>query len=276
MQIANLHLATPICTCSIDIYRSAAGLPFSLSDLVRPFICPRRLAVFLVVVLVGVAPASAASSRRSSARKHPRLHTLAHAFVNVTMPAVGLLPDEEDDELDPDGQPYELKLVRAYSGEVLDVVYRIGDTYVPEALDKLNQFLRDSHNEEVSEYDPRTFDVLHTMLAKVGKAGSPINILSAYRTQETNDMLRESGTTNAALHSQHIEAKALDLRVPGVPAARLRDAALSLDAGGVGYYPKAQFIHVDVGPVRQWTYSPHAAKRSRHARHTRSSRSKRG
>lgn len=271
MRIANLHLPTLICICSIDTDRSAAGLSFSLSDFVRPFVCPRRLAAFLAVVLVGVIPASAASSRRSPAHRHSRLHTLAHAFVNVTMPAVGFLPDDEE-ELPIDGQAYELKLVRAYTGEVLDVVYRIGDTYVPEALDKLNQFLRDSHNEEVSEYDPRTFDVLHTMLAKVGKVGSPVNVLSAYRTQETNDMLRESGTTNAALHSQHIEAKAIDLRVPGVPAARLRDAALSLDAGGVGYYPKAQFIHVDVGPVRQWTYAPHASKHSRHAHTHRSKR----
>ena len=141
-----------------------------------------------------------------------------------------------------DGKKYELKLVRAYTGEALNVVYRIGDTYIPDALYKLNDFLRDSHNEEVSDYDPRTFDVLHTMLAKLGKTDSAVNILSAYRTQETNDMLRESGTTNAALHSQHIEAKALDLRVPGVPAVKLRDAALSLSAGGVGYYPKSWIL----------------------------------
>jgi len=183
------------------------------------------------------------------------------------MPGVGLLPDDEDD-LPLEGQKYELKLVRAYTGEVLNVVYRIGDTYIPDALDKLNAFLRDSHNEEVSEYDPRTFDVLHTMLAKLGRSNTPVNILSAYRTQETNDMLRESGTTNAALHSQHIEAKALDIRVPGISAPVLRDVALSLDAGGVGYYPKSQFVHVDVGPVRQWTYSPHARKHSHHSHHS--------
>ncbi|MDE1175869.1 MAG: DUF882 domain-containing protein [Edaphobacter sp.] len=237
----------------------------------RSFVCTRRLAVLCAVLLMGVLPSSAAT-RKSSARRHPGLHRLTHAFVNVALPGAGLLPDEEDD-LPTDGQQYELKLVRAYTGEVIDVVYRIGDTYIPDALDKLNQFLRDSHNEEVTSFDPRTFDVLHTMLAKVGKAGSSVNILSAYRTQETNDTLRESGSTNAALHSQHIEAKALDIRVPGVSAPTLRDAALSLDAGGVGYYPRSQFIHVDVGPVRQWTYSPHAHRVSRHT-HRRSSHSK--
>jgi uncharacterized protein YcbK (DUF882 family) len=201
------------------------------------------------------------------------VHTIAHAFVNAAMPVTGLLPDD-DDELPIDGEKYELRLGRSYTGEVIDVVYRIGDTYIPEALDKLNSFLRDSHNQEVSEYDPRTFDVLHTVLAKLGKPGNTVDILSAYRSQETNDALRESGTTNAALHSQHISAKALDIRVPGVAAPVLRDAALSLDAGGVGYYPKSQFVHVDVGPVRQWSYAPHRAKHarsSRRVRHTRRS-----
>ncbi len=65
------------------------------------------------------------------------------------------MPDEEE-EVPTEGEKYELKLVRAYTGEVLSVVYRVGDTYIPDALEKLNDFLRDSHNQEVSEYDPRT------------------------------------------------------------------------------------------------------------------------
>jgi uncharacterized protein YcbK (DUF882 family) len=104
------------------------------------------------------------------------------------------------------------------------------------------------------------------MLAKLNRSTSVIEILSGYRTKETNDALRESGTTNAAEHSQHIEANALDLRVPGVPAAELRDAALSLGAGGVGYYPKSQFIHVDTGPVREWTFAPRGGRHSRRHR----------
>ena len=229
----------------------------------------RKLAIFGVIALLGVVvPAvPAASARKTVARKHPRLHALAHAFVSVALPGVGLLPEDEED-LPADGQKYELKLAHGHTGERIDVVYRIGDTFIPEALDELNHFLRDSHNEEVSMYDPRTFDVLHTMLAKLGKSNGVIDVLSGYRSQETNDMLRESGTTNAAEHSQHIVAKAVDLRVPGVPAPLLRDAAKSLEAGGVGYYPASQFIHVDVGPVRQWTYTPHKAhRRSRRAKH---------
>lgn len=239
-------------------------MSFSLPESVRSLLSSRKTYILLAVLLSGVIPASAAS-RQSATRKRTRYHVLTHAFLNVTLPGIGMLPDYEE-ELPLDGQKYELKLVRAYTGEVLNVVYRIGDTYIPDALYKLNDFLRDNHNEEVSDYDPRTFDVLHTMLAKLGKTDSSVNILSAYRTQETNDMLRESGTTNAALHSQHIEAKALDLRVPGVSAGMLRDAALSLSAGGVGYYPKGGFVHVDVGPVRQWTYTPHRHRTRRSRR----------
>ena len=249
-----------------------ADLSLPLPTPLRSFASSRKLATLGVIALLGVfVPAvPAASARKTAAHKHPRLHVLAHAFAAVALPGVGLLPNDEYD-LPPDGEKYELKLAHSHTGEMIDVVYRIGDTYIPEALDELNHFLRDSHNEEVSMYDPRTFDVLHTMLAKLGKSNGVIDVLSGYRSQETNDMLRESGTTNAAEHSQHIVAKAVDLRVPGVPAPLLRDAAKSLEAGGVGYYPASQFVHVDVGPVRQWTYTPHRAhRRSHRAKHVQS------
>lgn len=239
-------------------------MPFRFSSSLRGLSALRAITATGVILALG-AIAPSASARTFSARKHPRLRAAAHAFANAALPGLGLLPLDQDEETPVDGTKYELRFARP-GGEMIDVVYRVGDTYIPDALDKLNHFLRDSHNEEVTAFDPRTFDVLHTVLAKVGKASGIINVLSAYRSQETNDALRASGTTNAAEHSQHIEAKAVDMRVEGVPAARLRDAALSLDAGGVGYYPKSQFVHVDVGPVRQWTYAPHAARHGRRRR----------
>ena len=182
---------------------------------------------------------------------------------DIGLPGMGII---SDDDVPEDGHKYEIKLARQ-GGEIIDVIYRVGDTYIPEALGKLSQFLRDSHNDEVKSYDPRTFDVLHTMLAKLNRSSSVIEVLCGYRTKETNDALRESRTTNAAEHSQHIEANALDLRVPGVPAVELRDAALSLGAGGVGYYPKGQFIHVDTGPARKWTYARHHGRHTHRHRH---------
>jgi uncharacterized protein YcbK (DUF882 family) len=252
----------------------AQTLPPEISDLslrprtfVRSLSLKTKLTALLVVALLGLG-APSASARKSIQQRHPRLHAIAHAFVSVALPEAGLLP-EPDEYMSIDGEKYEIKLAHAHTGEMIDVVYRIGDTYIPQALSQLNNFLRDSHNEEISQFDPRTFDVLHTMLAKVGKANGIIDVLSGYRSQETNDALRASGTTNAAEHSQHIAAKAVDLRVEGVPAPLLRDAAKSLEAGGVGYYPASQFVHVDVGPVREWTYTPH---RGGHRGHSHSRR----
>ena len=226
--------------------------------LVSPF---RRLAnlrqISTIAILFGLV-APAANARTIPRHRHPRLHAVRNMLLNVSLPGIGILLDD-DDMPDEDGQKYEIRLARQ-GGEIVDVVYRVGDKYIPEALDQLSHFLHDSHNEEVKDYDPRTFDVLHTMLAKLNRPSSVIEILSGYRTQETNDALRASGTTNAAEHSQHIEAKAMDIRVPGVPAVALRDAALSIGAGGVGYYPKSQFIHVDTGPVREWTFAAHKVK----------------
>jgi uncharacterized protein YcbK (DUF882 family) len=154
-----------------------------------------------------------------------------------------------------DGKPYQLKMTNLHTGESLDIVYRIGNTYLPDALEKLNYFLRDHNTQDVSNYDPKEFDVLHAMMARLGKLNSAIQIVCGYRTPETNATLRQnSPQTGVAEHSQHMEGHAIDLRVPGVTTAKLRDAALSLRAGGVGYYPVSQFVQVDVGPVREWVF----------------------
>jgi uncharacterized protein YcbK (DUF882 family) len=131
----------------------------------------------------------------------------------------------------------------------------VGNTYIPAALEKLNYFLRDHNTQDVSNYDPKEFDVLHAMMSRLGRLNSVIDVVCGYRTPETNAALRQnSPQTGVAEHSQHMEGHAIDLRVPGVSTAQVRNAALSLHAGGVGYYPESQFVHVDVGPVRQWAF----------------------
>ncbi len=153
------------------------------------------------------------------------------------------------------GRRYELKLHSAHTGESINIVYRIGDTYIPEALDKLNHFLRDRHTEEASTYDPAEFDLLHDLMARLHRPGGIIDVVCGYRTPETNEALRNRGRhTGVAKNSQHIQAKAIDIRIPGIRTKTIRDAALSLGLGGVGYYPRGQFVHVDVGPVRKWSY----------------------
>ena len=213
-----------------------------------------------MVVVFGVSGSSWA--RTVKTRVHAGLKSSMHLKTPMRGEEVvpGVMPAEiaasgATTEVPEDGKPYQLKMTNLHTGESLDIVYRIGDTYLPEALEKLNYFLRDHNTQDVSNYDPKEFDVLHAMMARLGKLNGVIEIVCGYRTPETNATLRQnSPQTGVAEHSQHMEGHAIDLRVPGVATARLRDAALSLQAGGVGYYPVSQFVHVDVGPVREWVF----------------------
>jgi uncharacterized protein YcbK (DUF882 family) len=234
------------------------------------------LGAAVVTLLGGSLPASAGSLRRPLHR--PLAHRSAHlkaAHVKVAplhmvpLLEAGTLP-APDEDVTLTGPQYRLNLYNLHTEESLSVVYRVGDTYLPSAVDQLNHFLRDHRTDEVSSYDPTEFDVLHNVLARLGRPNGEIDVVCGYRSAETNAYLRSlSAETGVAEHSQHILAKAIDIRVPGVPTAQLRNAALSLDAGGVGYYPVSQFVHVDVGPVREWTFAPVRARRGRahHKKH---------
>jgi len=144
-----------------------------------------------------------------------------------------------------------LRLYHTHTGEHLDIVYRHGDTYVPEALAKLDQFLRDHRTGEVHHFDPRLFDVLSDVTRAVGRPDAEIHIICGYRTPKSNEYLR-THTSGVAKSSLHMQAEAIDIRLPGTRTSKFRDAALALGRGGVGYYAASDFIHVDVGRVRRW------------------------
>jgi uncharacterized protein YcbK (DUF882 family) len=146
---------------------------------------------------------------------------------------------------------YRLKLFHTHTHERIDVVYRRGDAYDGAALSRLDRFLRDHREGTVKPYDPRLFDLLHELAAKLGRPDGEIEVVCGYRTPKSNAWLR-SHTAAVARHSLHMQAKAIDIRLPGVRTSRLRDAALALRRGGVGYYPRSNFVHVDVGRVRRW------------------------
>ena len=148
-------------------------------------------------------------------------------------------------------QDYRLRLFHTHTGKRLDIIYRRGDDYVPEALAQLDEYLRDHRTGDVQHYDPRVFDLLHDLTAKLGQADSEIDVVCGYRSPWSNEFLRTHGH-GVALHSLHMEAMAIDIRMPGVKSSRLRDAALELHRGGVGYYAQSDFVHVDVGRVRRW------------------------
>ncbi len=148
---------------------------------------------------------------------------------------------------------YRLRFYHTHTGERLDIVYRRGDTYVPEASDALDHFLRDHRTGDVHHFDPRLFDLLHDLTASLNDSGGEIDVICGYRTPRSNEFLRtRSPHTGVAQHSLHMQAEAIDIRLPGIPTTAVRDAALRLHRGGVGFYRVSDFVHVDVGRVRQW------------------------
>lgn len=151
-----------------------------------------------------------------------------------------------------DSEPvYRLRMYHTHTDEHIDVIYRKGDTYIPEAIDQLDYFLRDSRNGAIGQYDPRVFDLLNELTTALGRPDTEIDVVCGYRTSSTNAMLRRR-SRRVARHSLHMEAMAVDIRVPGVSTKELRDTALELHRGGVGYYRRHAFVHVDVGRVRKW------------------------
>ena len=146
--------------------------------------------------------------------------------------------------------PRSLDLVNVNSGESLSVTYWSDGTYRRDALDKLNHFLRDTRDNAQTEMDPLLFDVLWHTTRLVGFGGT-IEVLSAYRSPTTNAWLA-SVSRGVASDSQHINGNAMDIRFPGVQVLRIRQAARSLNMGGVGFYPRSGFVHIDTGPSRYW------------------------
>lgn len=148
---------------------------------------------------------------------------------------------------------YRLRFYHTHTNERLDIVYRRGDSYLPQALEQLDHFLRDSRTGVLHHFDPRLFDLLHDLTASLDDSDGEIDVICGFRTPQTNEFLRTRGPhTGVALHSLHMEAEAIDIRLPGIPTSAVRNAALRLGRGGVGYYRASDFIHVDVGRVRRW------------------------
>jgi uncharacterized protein YcbK (DUF882 family) len=166
---------------------------------------------------------------------------------------IAVLPASGVDATPSSVREYRLRFYHTHTNERLDIVYRRGDAYVPEALSRLDQYLRDYRTGDVHHYDPRVFDLLHDLTASLGRPLAEIDVICGYRTPRTNEFLRSrSIQTGVAEHSLHMQAEAIDIRLPGVPTSQLRDAALELHRGGVGYYQASDFVHVDVGRVRRW------------------------
>jgi uncharacterized protein YcbK (DUF882 family) len=145
-----------------------------------------------------------------------------------------------------------LSLVHAHTGESLDIGFRTEGIHLPAALRTIAHLLRDFRSGDVHPIDPALLDQLHRVAALTGTR-APFQVISAYRSERTNEMLRRRGGGGVARTSLHLEGRAIDVRLSDVPLADLRDAARSLAAGGVGYYPGSTgFVHLDTGRIRAW------------------------
>lgn len=146
-----------------------------------------------------------------------------------------------------------LKLHNALTREDIEVEYWVNGEFVPEALKELNFFLRDPHNGKVTEIDPKLYHLIFDIARKLEATGI-INIMSGYRSPVTNDRLRRRNAA-AAKGSFHVKGKAVDIRIPGYGTNTVRRVAMGLKQGGVGYYPRSRYVHIDTGPVRSWSHA---------------------
>lgn len=178
-----------------------------------------------------------------------RFCVLASAGVTASLGLWCLAPSATETAT-ANGDTRTLHLYHTHTGETIDATFRVDGHYDPTVLAQLNHFLRDWRNNDEHQMDPRLFDAVWEAYRSAG-AGDRVQIYSAYRSPQTNAMLRRRSRA-VAEHSQHMLGKAMDTTMPGFPMQRVREAGMKLQHGGVGWYPSANFVHLDVGGVRSW------------------------
>ncbi len=146
--------------------------------------------------------------------------------------------------------PRQLSLYNLHTEEKLKATYWADGEYQPDGLADINHLLRDHRSGEHTDMDPQLLNLMF-LLHEKAQSKQAFHIISGYRSPASNEMLRKN-STGVAQKSLHTLGMAVDLRLPGIELEALRNMALSLQGGGVGYYPKSDFIHIDTGRVRQW------------------------
>ncbi len=167
---------------------------------------------------------------------------LSAAGISAHPVRVGMAPSS--------GSSKRIALHNLHTHERLDVEFARDGEYVPQALAAIEVVLRDFRNGERHVIDPRLMDTLHAVAARRG-VDPVFGVISGYRSPQTNEQLRER-SAGVARHSLHLEGRAIDVRLAGVDCAALAAEALDLGAGGVGYYRRSDFVHLDTGPFRTW------------------------
>ncbi len=144
-----------------------------------------------------------------------------------------------------------LSLYNLHTGEHLTTTYWADGAYIKSELAAVDQLLRDHRNDQVSRIDPKLLDRLYNLQLQLGKSGT-YQVISGYRSPASNAKLHKASNGGVAKRSLHMQGRAIDIRLPGVELKQLRQAALQQKAGGVGYYQRSNFVHLDTGRTRFW------------------------
>lgn len=188
-------------------------------------------------------PMNSISSTSTSRRSFLKFGASAILTAVLTRPVLaGVAPDKHRHRV--------LSLYNIHTGETIRTCYRTGGKLIPGAIKRINHIMRDYRTGQIKPIDPKLLDLLHRIVSEVDPH-APISIVSGYRSPQTNAALRRV-TKGVALKSLHMEGRAIDIRVPGYKTSEVRQLAIRLRSGGVGYYPKSDFIHLDTGPVKIW------------------------
>ena len=194
------------------------------------------------------------------AKRNYGLAALAAIVMSGLLWGQGLAAGFQGGALRNKAEPYTLSFYDTHAHKSLTVSYRKGrGQLVESALDEVDHFLRGRRNGHIHEIDAGLLDLLHDLKTVLEDRHPGLDVqyhvISGYRSKESNDGMRAAGGGQAK-KSQHIEGKAIDIRIPGVDLAELRNTAWCLQRGGVGYYKGSNFIHVDTGRVRSWHWKP--------------------
>ena len=176
---------------------------------------------------------------------HQTRHRIYNTIIGAVLAGV-FLPLQSATAID----ERRLDFHHTHTNERISVTYRRGEEYLPEGLNDINVFLSDFRNGKSIDIDPHLLDLLYDLREALGSAGT-YEVISAYRSPETNELLR-SRSGGVAKNSLHLKGQAIDIRLTDVELSALRDTALSMQRGGVGYYSRSNFVHVDTGRVRRW------------------------
>lgn len=193
------------------------------------------------------------SGQRSESASEDRLRMSRRALVKLgaLAAAAAILPRSAfGSNPSPSVAEKSLAFYNTHTGENLKTVYWAEGHYLGQSLREINHILRDPRNDEVHDIDTGLLDLLFAIRKQI-ETNQPFHVISGYRSAATNEFLR-AHTTGVAEHSLHLVGQAIDIRSPGRELRTLQKVAVALKGGGVGYYPKSDFVHVDIGRVRYW------------------------